>query len=432
MSKTMVAVIGIVLGGGALAYFLFARATSVGLPAAQFAAGLCVVISMLLSALPILVSNVQTTAKERQLERLDGISQHPVANTAYYQIAVLTVQSIRPARVDDPNYRVPILSFSFVVMLGSLMVFIGGFPQTNLVFEQTSFILGGMYVLTEGDLAKVAIYQKGTLLLGGVAFLGSYIYMLARLIDRINNNDIYPVTYYYYSVRFATAVVVAMIFRHFANLVTENSQIVLIIAFGIGFVPDLFIAAMVRRATSAIKVTGSQNDPEENVLPTSLSLLMIEGLSREKIDRLGELGIDNAQVLACQNPFVIWPRLPYSISLIVDWIAQAQLYRFAKEAGTKELRLKGIRTASDLRAALDDDHSAADIATAAGLLPTAMATYRGILDADPAVRNLQEVRAKLAAGIVAGPLAAQAELREALPKASETAGAVVLEIAREA
>jgi hypothetical protein len=266
-----------------------------------------------------------------------------------------------------------------------------------------------------------------------VAFLGSYIYMLARLIDRINNNDIYPVTYYYYSVRFATAVVVAMIFRHFANLITENSQIVLIIAFGIGFVPDLFIAAMVRRATSAIKVTGSQNDPEENVLPTSLSLLMIEGLSREKIDRLGELGIDNAQVLACQNPFVIWPRLPYSISLIVDWIAQAQLYRFAKEAGTKELRLKGIRTASDLRAALDDDHSAADIATAAGLLPTAMATYRGILDADPAVRNLQEVRAKLAAGIAAGSLADQPELRgEALPTASETAGAVVLEIAREA
>jgi hypothetical protein len=422
VSKTVMFVIIIILGGGVLAFFLFSIGSGITYsenPAAIFAIGLCVLVSMLLGALPILVSNVQSTAKERQLDTLNSISAHPAAQTAYYKIALNTVGSIKPAHVDDPNYIVPILSFSFVVMFACLMILLGGFPETTKMFERSTFLLGGVYALSGHSLSEIAVYQKGTLLVGGVAFLGSYIYMLARLIDRINNNDIYPVTYYYYIVRFATAVLVAMIFRHAADvmssLISPNSALILIVAFGIGFVPDLFIAAMVRRATSAVKVTGSQSDPDENVLPTSLSLLMIEGLSREKIDRLSELGIDNAQVLACQNPFMIWPRLPYSISLIVDWIAQAQLYRFAKEEGTKALRLKGIRTAADLYAALQDEKAAGEIATAAGLFPAALQTYTRVLDADPTFGNLQEVRATLAQPVAWPALSQSRNADAALP-----------------
>jgi hypothetical protein len=438
MSRTVIWVILIVLGGGLLAFFLFSWGSGLDFSdaagiAAEFSVGLAVLVSMLLGALPILVSNVQTTAKERQLEKLESISSHPAANTAYYKIAIATLRSIKPAHVDDPNYIVPILSFSFVIMFACSLVFLGGFPETNRMFERGTFLLGGVYALTGHSATEVAVYQKGTLLVGGVAFLGSYVYMLARLIDRINNNDIYPVTYYYYSVRFATAVVVAMIFRHAANLlsgvISPESAFILIVAFGIGFVPDLFIAAMVRRATEAIKVTGSQNDPEENALPTSLSLLMIEGLSREKIDRLSELGIDNAQVLACQNPFTIWPRLPYSISLIVDWIAQAQLYRFTKEAGTKALRQKGIRTASDLRTALEDEKAAEEIATVAGLLPSAIDTYRKILDSDPTFRNLQEVRATLAEDPHESPAAPHGDPGAELPNVPAIHEARRLEIA---
>jgi hypothetical protein len=51
---------------------------------------------------------------------------------------------------------------------------------------------------------------------------------------------------------------------------------------------------------------------------------MLDDLTKEKVDRLNELGIDSAQVLACQNPFIIWPKLPYDLGLIVDWIAAAQ------------------------------------------------------------------------------------------------------------
>jgi hypothetical protein len=141
-----------------------------------------------------------------------------------------------------------------------------------------------------------------------------------------------------------------------------------------------------------MKIVGSQNDPAQAALPTNMSLLMIEGLTRQKIDRLSELGIDNAQILAAQNPLIIWPRLPFSITLLVDWIAQAQLYCFVKEKGALQLRAKGINNIYDLYRALSDKESSAEIATIAGLAPSAVPAYIANLDADPSFRHLREVR----------------------------------------
>ena len=149
---------------------------------------------------------------------------------------------------------------------------------------------------------------------------------------------------------------------------------------------------MLRRAYQIIKIPGAQNDPEQGVLPTSLTLLMIEGLTQDKIDRLNELDIDNAQILANQNPFTIWPRLPYSLMLIVDWIAQAQLYCFSKEAGVKALRAKSINTIFDLHAALSDAASAAEVAAIAGLCGSAVKPLMLSLESEPSFRHLKEVR----------------------------------------
>ncbi len=382
---TLVAVIG---GGGVLGLLAFL----LKVPTVFFAVGLCVLVSMLLSALPLLISYVQTTSRDRQIEKLKSIRDHALAATSYYRSPGVALESIRPARVTDIDYAVPIVSFCVVVMFSCLLVFLGGFPEVDDLFKRNTFVLGGMYTLNETDGAKIANYQKGTLLVASIAFIGSYIYMLARLLDRINNNDIYPISYYYYIVRFAMAALIAMVLRHVFTLMSNESAAILLVAFAIGFTPDLFIAAMLRRAFQAMKVTGAQNDPEESVLPTSLSLLMIEGLSREKIDRLMELGIDNAQVLSHQNPFIIWPRLPYGLVLITDWIAQAQLYCFAKEAGTKALRAKGISTIFDLHTGLKDGDSAKDVAAAAGISPPMIAASTASLEANPAFRHLKEVR----------------------------------------
>ena len=61
------------------------------------------------------------------------------------------------------------------------------------------------------------------------------------------------------------------------------------------------------------------------------------------------------------RPFILWPRLPYDLTLIVDWMAQAQLYKFAKEESTQRLRSKGIDNICALYAALSNADAAASV-----------------------------------------------------------------------
>jgi hypothetical protein len=123
---------------------------------------------------------------------------------------------------------------------------------------------------------------------------------------------------------------------------------------------------------------------------------MIEGLSRDKIDRLTGLGVDNSQVLANQNPFILWPRLPYNLTLIVDWMAQAQLYKFAKEEGTQRLRSKGIDNICALYAALSNADAAASVAELIRIPASTVPAYITIFNQDPSFRRLREVRDALA------------------------------------
>ena len=89
---------------------------------------------------------------------------------------------------------------------------------------------------------------------------------------------------------------------------------VILLSFAIGFVPDIFITSIVRRASQVIKVTSDQPDPKVEALPSNSSLLMIQGLDRDKIDRLSELYVTNAEVLACQNPFILSYDCPMNCS----------------------------------------------------------------------------------------------------------------------
>src|SRR6202040_3629935 len=93
-----------------------------------------------------------------------------------------------------------------------------------------------------------------------------------------------------------------------------------------------------RRAFQALKIWGSRDDPSSESRPTSLPLLTIDDLTRQKIDRLNRRGIDSAQMLARQNPFLLLPRLPYDLGLIVDWIGQAQLYVLVRDKTLMALR----------------------------------------------------------------------------------------------
>jgi hypothetical protein len=348
-----------------------------------------------LSSLPVLMSIVHATTRDRQINRLETLSFFPVRDTSYYRSAINNIKGIETASLKS-DYVIPIMTLFCVTFLFSVALLSS--PWFASFFQQKSFVLGGVAVLSLEDNAKIGTFQQGTFLCGMMAFLGSYVYMLGRIWDRINNNDIYPISYHYYAARIIISYFVAIVVRHsLAAFGLADNSLIVILGFVIGLTPDFFILALARKAYQTVKIYGSKSDPAEVHQPSGMPLLMLDDLSRDKIDRLGELGIDSAQVLACQNPLLIWPRLPYDLGLIIDWIAQAQLYVLVREQGLKALRDLCVYDIFDFHLRLANAQARHEICNALHIVEDAAAVIVEQLDADQSFTRLKEVRDALKA-----------------------------------
>lgn len=260
-------------------------------------------------------------------------------------------------------------------------------------FAPKSALLGGLYVLGDGITpVNIETYQSGTLVVSAVAFVGAYLALFNRLLNQINNNDIYPISFHYFSVWLITAMVLAAVMRHFAVVfgVTDNA-VLLGIALAIGAVPAPFFSAFIHWAFGKLNISGDKDDPSRGCMPTNLNLLMIDGLANEKIDRLAELEISDAQVLSCQNPFMLWIRLPYDLGLIVDWIAQAQLYVCLREEGFRKARALQIGDIHKFVSVLADSNAAPDLCGELGLKSSYVAPLLASLNGNPCFVRLREV-----------------------------------------
>src|SRR3954464_11072520 len=81
-------------------------------------------ISIMLAALPIVISIVQTSSVEKQKRTLCSLNALPVSRTEYYRLAMYYINNVDPASLNK-SYRFPILFFSFVVLFLSAMTFFG-------------------------------------------------------------------------------------------------------------------------------------------------------------------------------------------------------------------------------------------------------------------------------------------------------------------
>ena len=262
-------------------------------------------------------------------------------------------------------------------------------------FEAKSTLLGGLHVLQDKlDKNQVAAYQSGTMVVAAVAFVGAYLALFNRLLNQINNNDIYPISFHYFSVWLITAMVLAAMMRHFASVfgIDDNNAALLAIALAIGAAPAPFFTAFIHWAFGKLNISGDKDDPTRDKLPSNLNLLMIDGLANEKIDRLSELGISDAQVLSCQNPLILWVRLPYDLALIVDWIAQAQLYVCLREEGFQKARAQQIGDIHKFVSVLSNSAAASDLCGELGLKPSYVAPLLASLNESPCFVRLREVK----------------------------------------
>jgi hypothetical protein len=107
------------------------------------------------------------------------------------------------------------------------------------------------------------------------------------------------------------------------------------------------------------------------------------------------LEITDAQVLSCQNPFILWTRLPYDLGLIVDWISQAQLYVCLREAAFNTARGQQIGDIHKFVAVLSDKDAGPDLCKKLGLEPSYAAPLLASLNENPCFVRLAEVKAAM-------------------------------------
>jgi hypothetical protein len=342
-----------------------------------------------LSAMVPLVSLVQSVGKQRQLERLGSLNQYGISKSQHYMIAYNYFKALDPFAIGK-SYALPVTILSLVTATCAAITYFGA--QWTSYLETYNYILGGTFGLSSND---VKAYQSGTVATGSAAFIGAYIYMIRILLSRINNDDIAPITYYYFAVRILIACLVAGIVRHaLFVLAPAESQIELKLLIPIGFVvglqPDLWTVALITKISKRFGLFGRQPDPADSNVPTNLSLLLIQGLTESKRDRLEELDIDNCQALAAANPFVIWARTAYQLLQIADWIAQAQLISVVHEEGMRRLRGIGIRDIFAFEAALKGSGKAS-VASSLGVDGTLAEDILAYLTAQPSFRRLLDV-----------------------------------------
>jgi len=373
--------------------------------------GFSVTLAVILALFPAVLCTVQNTSLQRQQNELKSLEDSPAAETTLYKTAVKIIGADDRDAFIDNDYIIPILAYFVITFVGFLAIFLGfGRPH---FFSMPTVLLGGLQDSGPGHADAYLIYQRQTFVVFAMAFIGSYAYALGRILDRINNNDLYPISLYYYAARVIIASAVAMVLRHTIQVLgvgpfsdslgTYLNPWLILMGFVVGFTPDLFIISLSRKAFQALKVWGTRADPKDGVLPASLPLLMIDDLTREKIDRLNELGIDSAQVLARQNPFLLLPRLPFELSLLNDWIAQAQLYVLVKEDRLKALREIFINDIVDLYIRLKNPDSNAAVCATLGRDPKEAGALLQQLEADDDFTRLLQLTQALKVPVVAVP-----------------------------
>lgn len=280
------------------------------------------------------------------------------------------------------DYILPVFFVTLFSALGFWVLFSGRPP----------LILSGISPdgISGIDPAKLS-YSQLSLVSIGMAILGSYIWSIQYIVRRLINLDLIPGAYYSIGTRIIFATFVAVILHHFiqslnANIKDELLDVLPVLAFMTGIFPQRVLQYLHEKVFFF-----SKGDKKAHPLP----LEMIEGVNLFNRVRLSEVGIDNAQNLAEANIKELILKTPYNPLLLLDWIAQANLYIAIKD-DIDGLRKAGIRTVFDFLTT-GRQNNFAEIATLTNIPSEKLAAIHTIITDDPRISTLNDVREKLSA-----------------------------------
>ncbi len=162
---------------------------------------------LLLPGLVFATGFVQMASVKSQKKILIDAQQkkEPISNSASFQVALDYYESIPVDKfvAFSKGYKVPIAILSLIILMFSIVLCFGYYLKDH---HDIYYILAGMSSVKFTDEALIKSYQTGTLITMNLAFVGAYIVILIRLFRRINNYDINPMSYYFFSLHILQAV----------------------------------------------------------------------------------------------------------------------------------------------------------------------------------------------------------------------------------
>jgi hypothetical protein len=333
--------------------------------------------------IPALAIFLRTHIAQKREDRLAKTEQHyNLKTTEAYRRAVGTVPEFPLS-----HYLLSLFVLTVVVGWNAYLLVFGA----TLNLEEPNFVLAGGRI---GDLTTVDLneYQKKTLMVIVMAFLGAYVWSVQMTFRRILTLDLTPGTFQSISVRVLVAIMVATVIRHVYRITGGelDHAVLVILGFGCGVFPQMAIGYL-KEGVKKLLRGGTQ---EAGALP----LTMIEGISVFDRARLAELGIEDAQNLAHANPVGVFIRTPYRLALVTDWIAQAQALVLLNCANFTKLREKFlIRTIFQLHDSLSSDDSLGEIGGELEVPRPVLENLRVTLEKQPGFVRLVELRDQMVA-----------------------------------
>lgn len=187
------------------------------------------------------------------------------------------------------------------------------------------------------------------------AFLGAWLYSFMLLARRFLDYDLTPSAIFFATIRIVMAYFVGImvgagmaVYSSAAGVsFSVNIVTVYMVVFFIGFFPEQGINWIVTIAKKALR--------QRKDLVKEIPLSDIEGISIWHQGRLRQEGIENAQNLATADISTLVSSTPFTLNQLIDWIDQAILLVVSYSAQFEALEKVGLRCASDVITATEDE-----------------------------------------------------------------------------